>query len=83
MAQMRDSRFGRQAVINCKAKEGKNGGTFGLGFVEIGGRLYKVSVTENRKDGGHSWVKIAETRRGGGGGYGGRDSYGGGYGRRY
>ena len=73
MAKLEDRGRGPQAVVNCKSKEGKNGGTFGVGYVEIGGRLYQLSVTQNRKEGGYAWVRVKQCRRSGSSG----SSYGG------
>ena len=51
MAELRPGKFGRkEAVIKCIAKEGKNGGSFGLGTLQIGNKVYRVTITNGQKE---------------------------------
>ena len=56
----RQDRFGNDYVL-CNVKEKESG--FNKGFVEIGGKLYKVEVSDNKKDGGAYWVKITKLKK--------------------
>lgn len=52
---VKTDRFGNPyQLIGCK--ENKNG--FPVGYVELGGKLYKIEPSEAKKDGFLYWVKV-------------------------
>lgn len=54
-------RFGNPfQLIGCKDKKG-NG--FPYGYVELGGKLYKVEPSSAQKDGVEYWVKITAVKK--------------------
>lgn len=54
-------RFGQPyQVIGCKDKKG-NG--FCSGYVELGGKLYKVEPSQATKEGVDMWVKITAVKK--------------------
>lgn len=51
-------RFGNPyQVVGCKDKKGSG---FASGYVELGGKLYKIEPSEAQKDGVMYWVKITK-----------------------
>ncbi len=51
-------RFGNAySLVSCKDKKGTG---FSKGWVEIGGKLYKIEPSEAAKDGVMYWVKITK-----------------------
>jgi hypothetical protein len=54
-------RFGNPyQLIGCKDKKGKG---FAVGYVELGGKLYKVEPSEAQKEGVLFWVKITAVKK--------------------
>lgn len=54
-------RFGNAyQLIGCKDKKG-NG--FSQGYVELGGKLYKIEPSVAQKDGVEFWVKITAVKK--------------------
>ena len=54
-------RFGNPyQLISCKDKKGTG---FAFGYVELGGKLYKVEPSEAQKDGVMYWVKITLVKK--------------------
>lgn len=52
-------RFGQPyQVVGCKEVEGKDGNTYNKGFVELGGKLYKIEVSAAEKEGVQHWVRV-------------------------
>jgi len=58
MAMSRDKFGNDQMLVNCKPN--KNG--YPTGYFEMGGKLYKVGVSNNLKDGGY-WVTVTKKDR--------------------
>lgn len=53
-------RFGnRYQVVGCKPN--KNG--YPVGYVEVGGKLFKLEPSESNKDGVHSWIRVTELKK--------------------
>jgi len=49
--ELRPGKFGRkEAVIKCVEREGKSGGTYGAGTLQIGSKVYGITITEGKKD---------------------------------
>lgn len=56
-----NDRFGNPyQLIGCKDKKGKG---FAVGYVELGGKLYKVEPSDAKKDGVMFWVKITAVKK--------------------
>ncbi|HEY0971178.1 MAG TPA: hypothetical protein VGE02_09445 [Gemmatimonadales bacterium] len=56
-------------MIGCKDKKG-NG--FPVGYVEIGGKLYKLEPSRSNKEGVEVWIRCTQMqRRSGGNSFGG------------
>ena len=54
-------RFGNPyQLIGCKDKKGTG---FSSGYVELGGKLYKVEPSQAQKDGVEFWVKITLVKK--------------------
>lgn len=54
---VKTDRFGNPyQLVSCK--ENKNG--FPVGYVELGGKLYKIEPSEAKKDGVLYWVKVTK-----------------------
>lgn len=54
-------RFGNPyQLIGCKDKKGKG---FASGYVELGGKLYKIEPSEATKEGVMFWVKITAVKK--------------------
>jgi len=53
---IRTDKYGRATTL-CKCKPNNNG--FPEGYVELGGSLYKLAVSNNLKDGGY-WVNLTK-----------------------
>lgn len=54
-------RFGNAyQVIGCRDKKGTG---FPYGYVELGGKLYKIEPSESKKDGVDMWVKITAVKK--------------------
>lgn len=57
---IRTDRFGNPyQVVGCK--DNKNG--FAVGYVELGGKLYKIEPSKADKDGVSVWVKITLVKK--------------------
>lgn len=55
----RTDRFGNYTIlVNCK--DNKKNADFNAGYFEFKGKLLKVEVTENNKEGAQYWAKITE-----------------------
>lgn len=60
-ARISNDRFGNPyQVIGCKDKKG-NG--FSQGYVELGGKLYKLEPSVASKDGVEYWVKVTQVKK--------------------
>lgn len=56
-----NDRFGNPyQLIGCKDKKGKG---FAVGYIELGGKLYKVEPSEASKEGIMYWVKITAVKK--------------------
>jgi uncharacterized membrane protein YgcG len=83
-----NSRNDGRIVKRTKIKESKNGKEYNYCYVEIGGNLWKISVTNaekesNKENAGEYWVGMKNCGRSNGGNRGGNrggNSYGGGRG---
>jgi hypothetical protein len=54
-------RFGNlYQLIGCKDKKGTG---FSSGYVELGGKLYKIEPSVAQKDGVEFWVKITAVKK--------------------
>lgn len=54
-------RFGNPyQLIGCKDKKGTG---FAVGYIELGGKLYKVEPSQAQKDGVLYWVKITAVKK--------------------
>lgn len=57
---LKSDRFGNPyQVIGCKA----NKGGYPVGYVELGGKLYKVEPSKANKEGVEMWVKVTQVKR--------------------
>jgi hypothetical protein len=58
---IKNDKFGNPfQVVGCKDKKG-NG--FAVGYVELGGKLYKLEPSEAKKEGVKAWVKITQVKK--------------------
>lgn len=55
----RQNRFGQEELVLAIRDKKKNG--FPYGYVNIGGKVYKVFVNNANKDGVSYWVKFVKT----------------------
>jgi hypothetical protein len=56
-----NDRFGNPyQLIGCKDKKGKG---FAVGYIELGGKLYKVEPSQATKEGVLYWVKITAVKK--------------------
>lgn len=56
-----NDRFGNPyQVIGCKDKKGTG---FAKGYVELGGKLYKLEPSESKKDGVESWIRVTQVKK--------------------
>lgn len=55
-------RFGQEYVL-CNIKDNKKNPEFNQGYVEIGKQLYKLEVSENKKEGSQFWVKLTKMKK--------------------
>ena len=54
-------RFGNPyQVVGCKDKKG-NG--FPVGYVELGGKLYKLEPSESQKEGTALWIRVTQVKK--------------------
>lgn len=57
---IKNDRFGNPyQVIGCKP----NKGGFPVGYVELGGKLYKIEPSDAQKDGVAMWVKVTQVKK--------------------
>lgn len=57
---IKNDRFGNPyQVIGCKP----NKGGFPVGYVELGGKLYKIEPSESQKEGVAMWVKVTAVKK--------------------
>jgi hypothetical protein len=55
-----NDRFGNPyQVIGCKP----NKGGYPVGYVELGGKLYKLEPSPSNKDGVQEWIKITQVKK--------------------
>ncbi|MFV8323575.1 hypothetical protein [Flavobacterium sp. LS2R12] len=47
-------------VIGCKDKKGSG---FSKGYVELGGKLYKLEPSKATKDGVEVWIKVTQVKK--------------------
>lgn len=60
-ARISTDRFGNPyQLIGCKDKKG-NG--FAQGYIELGGKLYKIEPSVAQKDGVEFWVKVTQVKK--------------------
>lgn len=58
---IKTDRFGNPyQVIGCRDKKG-NG--FPVGYVELGGKLYKLEPSPAKKDGVEAWIKVTHVKK--------------------
>ncbi|WP_288583792.1 hypothetical protein [uncultured Treponema sp.] len=56
----RNDRFGNPYIlVGCK----DNGKGYPVGYVELGGKLYKVEPSESKKEGVLNWVKVTRVQK--------------------
>jgi len=57
---VKTDRFGQSyQVIGCK--ENKNG--FPVGYVELGGKLYKLEPSDSKNEKYESWIKVTAVKK--------------------
>jgi hypothetical protein len=57
---IKTDRFGNPfQVIGCKP----NKGGFPVGYVELGGKLYKLEPSDSQKDGVAAWVRVTQVKK--------------------
>jgi hypothetical protein len=44
-------------------KDEKNNGKYPKGYVELGNHLYKIEVSESKKDGVELWCKVTKVKK--------------------
>jgi hypothetical protein len=60
-ARISTDRFGNPyQLIGCKDKKG-NG--FSQGYIELGGKLYKMEPSPATKDGVEYWIKVTQVKK--------------------
>jgi hypothetical protein len=60
-ARISNDRFGNPfQVIGCKDKKGTG---FCKGYVELGGKLYKLEPSPAKKDGVEAWIKVTQVKK--------------------
>ncbi len=60
-ARINTDKFGNPyQVIGCKDKK-ENG--FAVGYVELGGKLYKLEPSEAKKDGVEYWIRVTHIKK--------------------
>jgi hypothetical protein len=60
-ARISTDRFGQAyQLVSCKDKKGTG---FSSGYIELGGKLYKVEPSEAKKDGVEFWVRITAVKK--------------------
>lgn len=47
-------------VVGMKDKKGTG---FPKGYIELGNKLYKIEVSESKKDDVHAWVRVTEVKK--------------------
>lgn len=48
---LKENNYGRkQAIVKCVEREGKEGGTYGAGTLEIGNKTYSLTITHGKKE---------------------------------
>lgn len=47
-------------IIGMKDKKGTG---FPRGYVELGGKLYKIEVSDSKKDGVEAWVRVTQVKK--------------------
>lgn len=58
MARVNRDRFGNEyQLIGCKDKKGTG---FGVGYLEIGGKLFKLEPSTANKEGYTHWIKVTK-----------------------
>lgn len=58
---IKTDRFGNPfQVIGCRDKKG-NG--FPVGYVELGGKLYKLEPSQANKDGVDTWIRVTAVKK--------------------
>ena len=68
MARVRNDRFGNpSALVGCKPN--KNG--FPVGYIEIGGKLFKLEPSQSNKEGVAAWIRVTQMQRRDRGSFGG------------
>lgn len=48
-------------LVGCK--ESKKNADFNKGYIELGGKLYKLEVSKANKDGVHYWVRVTQMKK--------------------
>lgn len=61
MGYMSRNRFGNEQMI--VSLKGKKNPDFPQGYAEIGGKLYKFTVSRAKKDGVEFWLTIEKTKK--------------------
>ena len=60
-ARISTDKFGNPyQVIGCKDK---NGSGFPKGYVELGGKLYKLEPSPAQKDGVETWIRVTQMKK--------------------
>ena len=58
---IKNDRFGNPyQVIGCKDLKGSG---FSKGYVELGGKLYKLEPSKASKDGVEVWIKVTQVKK--------------------
>ncbi len=61
MGKVQRDKFGNEfQLIGCKDRKGTG---YGVGYFEVGGKLFKVEASEAKKDGYTHWVKITKVNK--------------------
>jgi len=62
MGSVRTDKFGNPTMlVGCKPN--KKNDAFNKGYAELGGKLYKIEVSEATKEGYAYWVKITKVKK--------------------
>ena len=58
---IQNDRFGNPyQIIGCRDKKGSG---FSKGYIELGGKLYKLEPSEAQKEGVEFWVKVTQVKK--------------------
>lgn len=57
---IKNDRFGNPYQV-IGLKDNKNG--YPVGYVELGGKLYKLEPSESQKEGVSSWLKVTQVKK--------------------